>query len=398
MGKIVILGSGPVGLEAALHGADAGHDVQLFERDRVAENVRAWGHVRMFSPWRLNRSELGLRQLARADRRRVEDADYPTGLEYTRDYLVPLAQSPLLRGRVHEHSAVVQIGRDRRGKLEQVDDPRERHPFRLLVSSPDGERLVRADAVLDCSGTYGNHNWMGNGGVPALGELQLQADIGYTIEDIAGAERARYAGRHVLLVGAGHSAAAALVALLDLDDTTIVWAVRSDDGRPLPVFPDDPLPERDRLARAVNALARGTSPRVDFRPSRVVERVERSGGGFEVTLAWNDATETVRVDRILALVGYRPEAEIHRELQVHACYASEGPMRLAATLGNDRGDCLSRAPQAADVLCNPEPDFFILGTKSYGRRSDFLVRTGLEQVREVYSLIGAAPRHGARSA
>jgi hypothetical protein len=36
---------------------------------------------------------------------------------------------------------------------------------------------------------------------------------------------------------------------------------------------------------------------------------------------------------------------------------------------------------------NPEPDFYILGAKSYGRNSQFLVSIGLQQIRDVFSVI-----------
>ncbi len=40
---------------------------------------------------------------------------------------------------------------------------------------------------------------------------------------------------------------------------------------------------------------------------------------------------------------------------------------------------------------NPEPGFFIIGAKSYGRDSRFLIHLGLEQVREVFTLIEGRP-------
>ena len=45
-----------------------------------------------------------------------------------------------------------------------------------------------------------------------------------------------------------------------------------------------------------------------------------------------------------------------------------------------------------EALTNPEPDFFILGAKSYGNRSNFLIRNGLDQVREVFALIERQPQ------
>ena len=62
---------------------------------------------------------------------------------------------------------------------------------------------------------------------------------------------------------------------------------------------------------------------------------------------------------------------LYRELQVHECYASLGPMDLAAALlKHAGGDCLSIPGQGAATLRNPEPNFYILGAKSYGRNSN----------------------------
>ena len=98
----------------------------------------------------------------------------------------------------------------------------------------------------------------------------------------------------------------------------------------------------------------------------------------------------MRVDRVLALVGYSPDNSIYRELQVHECYASLGPMKLATTLlGQGSADCLAQTSGGAEALRNPEPNFYLLGAKSYGRNSQFLIRLGLQQVREVLTLIGS---------
>jgi hypothetical protein len=98
------------------------------------------------------------------------------------------------------------------------------------------------------------------------------------------------------------------------------------------------------------------------------------------------------VERVVANVGYSPDAELYRELQVHECYATLGPMALAAALlKQGGGDCLAIGAQGANTLRNPEPNFYILGAKSYGRNAQFLLRTGFEQVREVFTLITGKP-------
>ena len=103
---------------------------------------------------------------------------------------------------------------------------------------------------------------------------------------------------------------------------------------------------------------------------------------------------TWEVDRVLANIGYTPDTDLYRELQVHECYASRGPMSLAASLlsaGVGGGDCLAQPTPGPDTLKNPEPRFFILGAKSYGRNSAFLLRIGHAQVRGAYSLLHEDP-------
>jgi hypothetical protein len=395
--RVAIVGAGPVGVEAALGAVAAGHDVRVYERGDVGHNVRRWGHVRMFSPWDIDRSPAGLAALAVAGVPLAAGAACPTGREYVEAYLEPLARTPVLRGCILERHVVVAIGREGGRKGLPFGHERTSAPFRLLIESPQGERIEHADVVLDCSGTYGHTVWMGSGNVPALGERALAGRIDYTLRDVAGAERDRFAGKRVLLVGDGHSAATALEALVGLPGTRVVWVTRRGEPRPYPELDADPLPERKRLVRLANDLAAKMSPCVARRPGAAVERVAVGGSGFEVELSAAGVHETVTVDRILAHVGYRPDRSLYRELQIHECYASLGPMRLAATLlAAASSDCLEQPEASADVLANPEPDFFILGAKSYGMRSDFLIRTGFEQVGQALALVEAGHRREAR--
>ena len=169
--RMAIIGAGPVGLEAALLGRELGHDVSVLERGRVGDNVAHWGHVRLFSSFALNRSERGARLLKAEGAALPGAEDYLTGREFLDRYLEPLARTDLLSPCIRERTRVVSIGRDGIGKRDLIGGPRDAHAFRLLVETDGGEEsFVEADVVLDCSGTYRNHNWMGNGNVAALGE------------------------------------------------------------------------------------------------------------------------------------------------------------------------------------------------------------------------------------
>ena len=91
--------------------------------------------------------------------------------------------------------------------------------------------------------------------------------------------------------------------------------------------------------------------------------------------------QVIAADGVLGLTGCRPDRSLYGELQVHECYATGGPIRLAEELlGDASGDCLGQTATGLETLQSPEPNFFILGSKSYGRDSRFLLQAGLEQV------------------
>jgi hypothetical protein len=92
---------------------------------------------------------------------------------------------------------------------------------------------------------------------------------------------------------------------------------------------------------------------------------------------------------VLSLTGGVGDHALYRQLQVHECYATCGPMKLsAAILGAQAGgDCLAQTTHGVETLTNPEPNFFLLGSKSYGRHNTFLLRVGYDQVEEVFTLL-----------
>ena len=394
MTRIAILGAGPTGLEAALAAAERGLDYTLYEAaPSVAGYVRAWGHVQVFTPWDMNVSERA-RAVLGADRAPIGDA-LPTGDELADALYEPLAASDAVAPHLALGTRVRAVSRDGLLKSDEIGTGRRAgRPFRLLVERDGEESVEHADVVIDATGTYGNPNALGDGGIPAPGERAATAAdrIEHHLPDFA-SDPGRWAGRTVLLTGAGHSAQTAARGLAEFareaPGTRVVWAVRSAD-------PDwgavegDPLPARATLNRAAAELARGgAGDSVTVRRGVVCEALAPRGDRLAVTLR-NGSPEEVEVDRVLALNGGVGDASLYRQLQVHECYATSGPMKLAATLlAASGGDCLQMPAAGADALTNPEPGFFILGAKSYGRNSQFLLRVGWQQVDDVFSLIGA---------
>ena len=390
--RLAILGAGPIGLEAALGAAERGWPFTVYEAaPSVAGHVRDWGHVRLFTPWSMNVSARA--RAALGDEAPDGDA-LPTGDELADRVLEPVAALPQVAPHVRTGTRVLAVGRQGLLKHEAIGDSagRTSRPFRLLVADDEGERVAHADVVLDCTGTYGQPNAMGDGGIPAPGEGGLEDRIARRLPDVTGDPQA-WAGRTILLTGAGHSAQTTARALADFardaPGTRVVWAVRSAEPCWFGVD-DDPLPERAALTRASRELRAGASDAVEVRTGVVTEALRAADGDRVAITLRNGASEEVVADRVLALNGGVGDFQLYRQLQVHECYATAGPMKLAAALlGAAGGDCLAMPATGADTLVNPEPGFFLLGAKSYGRNSQFLLRTGWSQVDDVLGLVAA---------
>ena len=391
--KIAILGAGPIGLEAALYATNRGYDVDIYERDTPGAHIRKWSHVQLFSPWELNRSPWGVETLRHQGLELPPDDAYPTGQEFLRKYLVPLAESDALRDRTHLHCEVLQVARRDALKTEQIGaQSRADSPFLLHLDDDGTERYATADVVIDTTGTYRTPNGLGPGGLRARGEERLRDEIEYYIPDVLDDQRDAYADKRTLVVGAGYSAVTTVRNLQKLaqkaPDTETLWLLR-DDSPPYPVIEDDPLPLRRRLSDFGNQAVTDSMPGVQTLFGAVHAVDKHDDSTFRVQYQSDDGPDEISAHNLVANVGYRPDLDLFRELQIHTCWATEGPIDLAASLlANDDGsaDCLQQDSGGPELLVNPEPDFYLLGSKSYGRNSSFLLQTGHDQIRQLFEL------------
>ncbi len=383
MKRIAIIGAGPIGLEAAIAAMDGGFEVEIFERGKVADAVRQWGHVKMFSPFGMNSTARGRERLERSGASLPESNELLTGAEFRERYLLSLARS-LPPDVLHEDTAVLAIGRSGVLKGDHIGESvRGNTRFRMLTRNATGdERVVNADVILDCTGTYTQPNGLGDGGIPAPGEGAARDRIFYGIPDFIGRDGKRFAGRRVLVVGAGHSGATAVTGLVELGSAETHWLLRRDRALPSEEIPDDPLPERSRLAAKSNRLVQ--EGRVTLHRAASIESIANLNGALPVRIATPNDEYSLVIDEIIVATGFRPDLMLARELQVQTCWATEGTYPLAASLLGEAGaDCLKTPAFGAEMLMHPEPNYFTLGMKSYGRAPNFLLRTGHEQIETV---------------
>jgi thioredoxin reductase len=381
---VVVVGAGPAGLAAAAELAERGLAPLVLERgEQAGAAVAQWHHVRLFSRW----AEL----VAPAARRLLEprgwqhpDAEgYPTGAEWAELYLRPLAAA--LGERVRFSAEVVGVAR--RGRDRVVDAGREDEPLTVHVRTADGrEERITAQAVIDASGTWTSPNPLGGDGLPAIGEGAAADRIAYQVPNLTDAAvAARYAGRHVVVAGSGHSALTALVAFAGLAEqhpaTRITWLLRR--GAVGAVFGGgeaDQLPARGALGlRAKAAVEAGhVSVVTGFR----TETVEHDGAG-RLVLVSSEGQRLDAVDEVVVLAGFRPDLSWLSEVRLALDATLQAPVALAPLIDPNVHSCGTVYPHGVKELAHPEPGMFLAGMKSYGRAPTFLAMTGYEQVRSI---------------
>jgi glycine/D-amino acid oxidase-like deaminating enzyme len=374
---VAVIGAGPVGLAAAAQLATRGQDFVVIEAgDSIASSVADWAHVRLFSPWRFNTDPAARNLLEATGWRAPDPAVLPTGGELIADYLAPLAAHPAIAPRLRLGVSVTAIARLGVDRVRTAG--RDGAPFLLRLS--DGSEVF-ASAVIDASGTWRTPNPLGGYGIPAHGEAEARraGRIFDGMPDVTGALHDAFAGKAVAVVGAGHSATGTLLALAELADTTVHWLVRAPNAdRAYGGGDADALPARGAIGTRVRAL-------VDA--GRVT--VHTGFFGHEVTDHGLVSTDGRKVDAevIVNATGARPDHTLAGELRLDLDPILGSTRALAPLIDPNVHSCGTVPPHGVDELAQPEPGFYMVGAKSYGRAPTFLLATGYEQVRSIVAAL-----------
>ena len=385
---VAVIGAGPVGLAAAARLVERGIEPLILERGAsVGAALLEWGHVRVFSPWKYNIDDAA-RNLLDATGWAVPVPDHlPTGQEIVEDYLVPLSGVPAIARGLRLGARVTAVARSGFDKVSSTE--RDERPFVVRYVNRDGEYDVVVRAVIDASGTWGQPNPMGANGLPVRGERSSDR-VSYRIPEVAGTRRADFSGKRTLVVGSGHSAINVALALMELQEsnprTEIFWALRHHGvERLLGGGLNDQLSERGALGLAakraivdghLNMLTSFSAQGLTIEDGRV--SIEAQAGGKPLRLD---------VDQVVVVTGFRPDFSFLRELRIELDPAVEAPPALAPLIDPNLHSCGTVPPHGVEELGHPEKDFYIVGSKSYGRAPTFLMKTGYEQVRSVVAEI-----------
>ncbi|QSB06745.1 FAD-dependent oxidoreductase [Natronoglycomyces albus] len=385
----IVIGAGPVGLATAAHLLERGiHPTVVESGPHIASAVRSWGHIRMFSPWRYNLDAASVRLLEKTGWSSPDLDALPTGAELVGLYLEPLAEE--LSAYVRLGSTVEAVSRQGMDKSRTIG--REGRPYLVRVSTANGAVTdIAADAVIDTSGNWNQPNPMGSAGLLAPGEVESAAYVAGPLPDVLGQDRKRFAGKHTLVVGMGHSAVNSLLNLAALaeaePETTITWAVRSASvRRAYGGGAADALPARGALGDRLRKLVESDSVRLirTFTVDKIVGAAGGPSAGPATVYGHTlEAEHKLDVDVIVNATGFRPQLDFLREVRLSLDPAVEAPVALAQMIDPNFHSCGTVPAHGEKELAHPDDGFYLAGSKSYGRAPTFLLATGYEQVRSI---------------
>lgn len=397
---VAVLGAGPVGLAAAARLIQRGIDAVVLDAGaRVGANLLDYGHVRLFSTWQYNVDHAMAELLRPTGWTEPPATKLPLASEVVEKVLAPFAALPEVAKMLRLGTRVVSVSREGFDKVKSAG--RDKAPFVIQAVQHDRPVEIRARAVIDATGTWSTPNPLGANGLPATGETELQESIFYGIPDVLGPQRERYTGKRTLVVGAGHSAANALLALAELaqqaPDTRFAWSVRSPVlTRVFGGGAADALQARGQLGSALKALH--DSGTLEFIAGLRITALRRENGAITVVGldAGGQQSEFAGFDEIICATGQRPNLDMTRELRLKLDTWLESTAALGPLIDPNLHSCGTVRPHGHRELAHPEPGFYTLGVKSYGRAPTFLMATGFEQARSVVAALagdwGAADR------
>ncbi|WP_341893590.1 arsenic resistance N-acetyltransferase ArsN2, partial [Variovorax sp. YR752] len=388
---VAVLGAGPVGLAAAAQLIERGIPFLILEAAvTVGANLLDYGHVRLFSPWRYDIDPAMARLLQPTGWQAPSADELPLAGEVVQRVLEPFAQLPQVASVLQLSTKVIAVTRQGFDKVKSAG--RENAPFVIRAVREGRTFELKARAVIDSTGTWNTPNPVGASGLPAIGEQEFLDRIFYGIPDVLGAHRSRYAGRRTLVVGAGHSAANALLALAELagqaPGTRLLWSVRSPVlTRVFGGGDADALPARGALGNSLRSLR--DSGGLTFHAGLRITRIERQGDALGVVGVDADGHEQRLngIDQIICATGQRPDLAITSELRVKLDPWLESNEALGPLIDPNLHSCGTVRPHGHRELAHPEPGLYTVGVKSYGRAPTFLMATGFEQVRSVVAAL-----------
>jgi PAS domain S-box-containing protein len=375
---IVIIGAGPTGIEAATLAKISGYDVLVIEKEATyGSSLKSYKDITMFTPWSYSYSPFGINLLKKNNLFKRPSIEYQTIKEYLDDYLLPLQKcasfSTLFNTKVQS------IGKETIEKRDLIDHRRSKYNFKLLCQQDCSKSYIYTKNIIDASGVFSNPLALGEGRIEAIGESEYKNEIFYRALDKIALDTLK--GKKVLISGSGFSLLKSLVGLQEHGIDTIY--IHESKQKPyVSNLIDDIFSKRVYMVKKANDFL--NSDCVKVYEDSAIELIQKENDAFLVSA--KNVKDAIKVDAIVSNHGFYSDSSIYEQLQIHLCYGSSAPMNYAASmLENTLEHRYTKKALDVAALENPEPNFYILGAKTYGQNEGYSIHIGIGQILQLFA-------------
>lgn len=366
--SILVIGGGPVGIEAALYARFLGYDVILAEARRIGSQLNPWRHLTLPETWGEATSTLGRAALQAQGAGDLPQLDATiTYAEFVDRYLIPVAKTDLLHDSIGINSVVRSVSRLGCGPNADVTaNQRAELEFRALIDSRQrGPHSQLVDLVLDCSGLARRPGLAAGGGL-AAGESQI---VPNAYEVTTGANES--SGEHRVIWGDSLEAYARLSALSQQCETNeslrVTWikpkAIKGSGKNTIEA--ETPGVFQQLSEQAAQFQSASSAQRVTL-TAWGIERIEQREDRWHLQVQTRE-DETVNVD-----------CDHFEPLDAASADWTFAPPTAAAKLEATSSKC---------AIATAEPHYYVVGKKSCP--TEFLsLEEARHQIRYAFSLIG----------
>ncbi|UQB42200.1 sensor domain-containing diguanylate cyclase [Thiomicrospira microaerophila] len=387
---LIIIGAGPIGIEAAIYAKKLGVEPLVLESSStLASTLSALGDLTLYPEAQLIMTPLGLEWVEEAS-----SISYLTAKTYRDFYLKPLVERSGLNLELNCRVEAISKPGVPRDELDIA--LRKAAAFKLLVSTEQGSQTLFAEHVIDASGVYQAPLPLGDSRVVVEGEAEFCLSIQYQLADFA-AYFDQYDGQTILLFGDGYLAQSSLARFISLKEhwsaSTRLICIKERADSPffktsLTSFGSPSFADIERTLSQDPSLSDKVSFMDHTRVMAIQYNPAQPSLPWSLSLCRGDQALTLKADQVISNYGFQVDPSLWQDLHIEQSYTNGGPLAYTQSLLS-RLDLDTEVTTAmpAFALRTPEPNFYVLGAKTYGSKRGFISRIGLGQIVALFQLI-----------
>lgn len=354
---LVIIGAGPMGIALAVRMLSIKKSFTIIEKgSSVGSNILEWGHVHFFSNWKECVDLKSQNLLSESIPLDYDSEGYPSGNEFVKKYLIPLANLNQLKNNIVLRSEVVEV---------EFNFSTEKF---LVTFHQNGEtKFIETKVVVDASGNWGNTNKLikdGSDYYPHINRIPKPSYIRHHFQDAK-----------VAIVGNGHSAMNSIALVSDYSNAEINWLIRKDS----PNFGKSKV-DGQSIALENKVIDLVNQKQIIIHKNFLVSKVENRGSQVEIFSEQGHSLR--RMDYLIENIGANADYSFLKNIPINVDDTFNVPANLACKINPKFHTCSSLSYNFEDTVIS-DVDYYVVGMKSFGKASNFLLSYGYDILDEL---------------